>query len=419
MKWPRLIGISCLLIILFYLTSAAQPHLLDPGFEEIWDCPENNLESEQLRYWASTYPVRPSSPLVPWYYQNYHHSCDQAVEVYWESILGNGVIRIPYDFATDTDEVMTALLWTKINLPLEKDSLYYIEYSTAPTYFYYPPDEQFYFHWCVSPNLGLSFATEETIDTLGRETFLVPLYRAEESGKAARASNTLVIGNCHRATGEEQYLLFGHFRHLRNAADDRCVGSDINSRFGTSASLVDNFRLEKMKLNICCDLSFCTADVTDFSSYTEQYVFPPGTIFSRNDGIVGLKRSFAQSGSYQLTVAMPCGSISSNWINIQVNPDCSEQIFVPNAFSPNQDGLNDYFLPLQSSDYETQIFRFSVFDRWGQEVYRFVEQSTGWDGRINGRDAPVGVYTWTLNYQISIGDKAEIRSKAGSVSLVR
>lgn len=419
MKWPRLIGICCLLILSCFLTSAAQTYLQDPGFEEIWTCPKDNLGPEQLRYWSSTYAIRPSSPLVPWYYQSYHHICDPAVEVYWKPILGNGVIKIPYQIDTNTDEVMTALLWTKLNESLQKDEIYYIEYTTAPTHFYYPPDQQFYSYWCVSPNLGLSFATEEILDTLSNESFLSPLYRAEDGGQAARAANTLVIGNCYRATGEEEYLLFGHFRHSRNEADDRCLGSAINSQFGTSVSLVDNFRLEKMKLEICCDSVFCSADLADFSSYTQQYVYPPGTIFSWSDGAQGLQRSFAQSGSYQLTVEMPCGSISSNWIDITVNPDCSERIFVPNAFSPNQDGLNDYFLPLLSTDYEMEIFRFSIFDRWGQEVYRFINNSPGWDGTIRGRPAPIGVYTWALTYQISIGDKPVTRSKAGSVNLTR
>lgn len=398
----------------------AQAHLLNPGFEEYLTCPEGYLDAEQLKYWSSMHPVRQEGSNTPWFYQNYHHICDRDVRVYWKPVLGKGVISIPYSFDTTIDHVETSLMWTALARPLEKDSLYYLEYTTAPTQLYYPPDEQFYKHWCVSPNLGLSFAAKEIVDTMTKEAFLEPLYLAEDSGIRAEASNTLRIGNCYRATGEEEYFLFGHYRHPRNAADDRCLGSSINgARFGPSSSLVDNFRLEKMKLEICCDEEYCMADLVDFSAYTQQYVFPPGTSFHWNDGEEGLKRTFANSGAYQLSITMPCGNISSNWINIKVNPDCSSEVFIPNAFSPNGDGLNDYFLPLLSQDFDIEILRLSIFDRWGNQVYRHYENSLGWDGTFRGKAAPLGVYTWLMEYQVWIGDEPIARSEAGSLSLMR
>ncbi len=397
----------------------AQTHLFDPGFEEVQECPVGNLGPEQLVYWESSYSIRDPEPPVPWYYQSYHHSCDPAITRYWKPILGNGVIRIPYNFDTNTDEVLTALLWTRLSNPLDRDSLYYIEYTTAPTFFYYPPDEEFYNVWCISPNFGLAFTTQVGVDSLNGQSQIAPLYFAEGSGLRANESNTLSIGNCFKATGEEEYLLFGNFRHSRGPSDERCLGSAINSRFSTSSSLVDNFRLEKMELEICCDLEFCSADLVDFSSYTDTYVFPPGTSYSWNDGQEGLERSFAQSGSYQLTIDLPCGSISSNWINIKVRIDCSNSIYVPSAFSPNGDGLNDFFSPLLSTDFEIEIFQFSVFDRWGQQVYRYLNDSSGWDGNIRGKEAPIGVYTWLLEYQILLGDEYIQQSEAGAVSLIR
>jgi len=419
MKWPRLIGKTCYLFLLFCSTNQAQPYLLNPGFEEVWECPEGNLGPEQLRHWESSYSVRPMTPPVPWYYQSYHHICDRDVDVYWDPTLGQAVLKIPYIFDTTLDEVLTALLWTRLARPLEKNTLYYLEYTTAPTHFYYPPDQQFYQYWCVAPNLGLSFTTQETIDTFSKYSRLEPLYFAEESGLAARTSNTMVIGNCYKANGEEEYFLFGHYRHPHSPTDDRCLGSSINSRFGTASSLVDNFRLEKMKIDICCDQEFCAAEVVDFSSYTQQYVFSPGTAFSWNDGEQGLARSFTTSGSYQLQISMHCGNIASNWINIKVKPDCSSEIFVPNAFSPNGDGLNDYFLPLLSKDFKIEIRRLSIFDRWGNQVYRFYEGNPGWDGTFKGKQVPVGVYTWVMEYQVWIADEAIKRSDAGDLSLIR
>lgn len=408
-------SISCL----YSLKSHGQPHILNPGFETYEQCPEDHLDAEQVRYWASTYPVRAPDSDDPWYFQHYHHICDRQVEVYWKPILGNGVLRIPYAFDTTTDEVLTALLWTKLGTPLEKDSLYYLAYTTAPTHFYYPPDQQFYQHWCVSPNLRLSFTKQATIDTLTDLARLSPLYLAEESGIRADASNTLTIGNCYQATGEEEYYLFGHYRHPRTAADERCLGSSINTRFGAATSLVDNFRLEEMKLDICCDQKVCQDDIVDFSSYTQAYVFPPGTSFKWNDGETALSRSFLLSGAYQLTIMMPCGSISSNWIQVEVDSDCSSAIYVPTAFSPNGDGLNDNFFPLLSKDFDIEIQRLSIFDRWGNQVYQYYGNPAGWDGTVNGKAAAVGVYTWLLEYRVLIGDEPIHRKEVGDLSLMR
>lgn len=416
------IRLSCILtLVSCALASVAQApsHLLDPGFEEIYDCPVGNFGPEQLMYWESSYSIREPAPLIPWFYQDYHHSCDPAVNPYWSPSLGNGVIVVPYSFDTDTDEILTSLLWTRLSFPLEQDSLYYIEYTTAPTLFYYPPDEEFYNFWCVSPNLGLTFTTEAGVDSISDQARIEPLLLAEGSGLLATESNSLKIGNCFRATGEEAYLLFGHFRHGREPADERCLGSSINSRFGTSSSLVDNFRLEKLKIEICCDLKFCSEDLVDFSSYTRAYVFPHGTSYTWNDGQKGLQRNFTQSGLYQMTINLSCGSISSNWIDIQVRTDCSNSIYIPTAFSPNGDGLNDYFSLQLSKDFQIEILRFSIFDRWGQQVYSYQSGSPDWNGNIRGKEAPIGVYTWLLEYQILIGDEYIPKFETGDVSLIR
>ena len=70
-------------------------------------------------------------------------------------------------------------------------------------------------------------------------------------------------------------------------------------------------------------------------------------------------------------------------------------VYVPNSITPNNDGVNDMLIPVISGHRE-ENYEFYVFDRWGEVVF-FTESSTeAWNGRVNGRDAKMDVYTWKL-----------------------
>lgn len=64
---------------------------------------------------------------------------------------------------------------------------------------------------------------------------------------------------------------------------------------------------------------------------------------------------------------------------------------VPNAFSPNGDGINDIF-KVKSGYQSLTDFHAYIFNRWGQKIYEWTDPSQGWDGTYNGHDAKQGVY---------------------------
>ncbi len=74
---------------------------------------------------------------------------------------------------------------------------------------------------------------------------------------------------------------------------------------------------------------------------------------------------------------------------------CSE-IWIPNAFTPDGDGFNDYFFPKCTNIEE---FHMTLFDRWGTQVFETRDWTEGWDGRFNGEYAPVGVYTYLIEFR--------------------
>ena len=72
-----------------------------------------------------------------------------------------------------------------------------------------------------------------------------------------------------------------------------------------------------------------------------------------------------------------------------------KKITIPNTFSPNGDGINDYWQIDALITYPESTMQ--VFDRYGQQVYRSEGYSTPWDGRYNGQPLPAGTYYYVLD----------------------
>ena len=95
-------------------------------------------------------------------------------------------------------------------------------------------------------------------------------------------------------------------------------------------------------------------------------------------------------------------------------------VYIPNAFSPNGDGVNDYFTVFAHPSVKT-LKSVQIYDRWGGMIYEQTEippgiESYGWDGKIIGSAAPVGVYVCRVVLEYFDG-REEV--KTGEVMLVR
>lgn len=99
----------------------------------------------------------------------------------------------------------------------------------------------------------------------------------------------------------------------------------------------------------------------------------------------------------------------SNIINYRRNAG----VFVPDAFTPNGDGYNDI---LEAKSTQLQSFNFSVLNRWGEVVFHSDNIDNGWDGTINGANAPVGYYVYKMTFVDDINQTVE---KSGTFMLLR
>jgi len=90
------------------------------------------------------------------------------------------------------------------------------------------------------------------------------------------------------------------------------------------------------------------------------------------------------------------------------------QIFVPTAFTPNGDGVNDVFRPIGVGIKSIEYFR--VFNRWGQLVFSTTVNGQGWDGSISGKPQSTNTFVWIVR-GIDYLNKPFVRK--GTVTLIR
>ena len=89
------------------------------------------------------------------------------------------------------------------------------------------------------------------------------------------------------------------------------------------------------------------------------------------------------------------------------------RLFIPNAFSPNHDGINDVFMPVGIfiKDYNLQIY-----NRWGEKIFESSDINKGWNGVFKGEDCPLGVYYYQIRLTGANGKKT---TKSGTVTLLK
>jgi gliding motility-associated-like protein len=99
------------------------------------------------------------------------------------------------------------------------------------------------------------------------------------------------------------------------------------------------------------------------------------------------------------------------------NTACTDRIpevDIPNAFTPNGDGLNDYIKPtIKNADIVS--YQFIVYDKFGSKVFETNRPEKKWDGKINGRNIAEGAYIFYISFKTALGKKYE---KSGALNVV-
>ncbi|HYK57060.1 MAG TPA: T9SS type B sorting domain-containing protein, partial [Flavisolibacter sp.] len=116
---------------------------------------------------------------------------------------------------------------------------------------------------------------------------------------------------------------------------------------------------------------------------------------------------------YKVLVYNEAGCVDSDFVNIKIY-ETTPIVFVPTAFTPNNDGKNDLLKPIAAGITKIEYFR--IYNRWGQLVFSTVVNGKGWEGRIGGKEQGTQTFAWEVK---ATDYKGISYIQKGTVTLIR
>ena len=153
---------------------------------------------------------------------------------------------------------------------------------------------------------------------------------------------------------------------------------------------------------------------TDLSTDASSWFWSFGNGTNANSTLQHPKYTYTRAGHYEVMLAVESnGCLDTTYSTIIIDPP-GYTIYIPNSFTPDNDGLNDFFAP---QGVEFTDFEMSIFNRWGEEIYHTNDIDKPWNGKSkNGNGIQKGVYV----YKIWVKDlNEEIHYYVGNVSVIK
>lgn len=146
------------------------------------------------------------------------------------------------------------------------------------------------------------------------------------------------------------------------------------------------------KVDLPEDTTLCKYEILELAvnSWQSKYIWDNGSSLPT--------RRIVKPGQYHVNVSNICG-VKSDTVNVQYR-DINCRFFLPTAFTPNQNGLNDRYRPIT---YDVDEMTFSIYNRWGQKIYEGNINDPGWDGTYMGQIVPAGSYVIRVSYKYNLG----------------
>ena len=196
--------------------------------------------------------------------------------------------------------------------------------------------------------------------------------------------------------------------HLTGNADDGCVSNDTTIQIHIEEIYVDAGKDTSVQSNIPFMLS---ANLSGDFNGSPTLTWSPTTGLNTIYGLNPMS-TLQNDQEYHVTAITDAGCTNSDSIKIRVFN--FPGVLVPNAFTPNHDGLNDILRPryngIKTLDY------FAVYNRWGQLVFKTSDIEKGWDGTVKGQPQGIGTFVWIINAQGFDGRTYQLR---GMTTIIR
>jgi gliding motility-associated-like protein len=169
--------------------------------------------------------------------------------------------------------------------------------------------------------------------------------------------------------------------------------------------------LDLPRVNLGPDTSMCPWSLPLTLSNLAYDTIPATYMWSTGDNTA--TTSAGKPGIYWLRATNSAGCSIAD--SIEVFKSC--YLDIPNVFTPNGDGVNDYFFPRQFLSKQLVKFHMEIFNRWGELIFTTDNiNGRGWDGKFNNQAQPSGVYVYMID---AIADGMSEEKIHGNVTLIR
>ncbi len=414
------------LLTVFFLCgqyySQAQNLLSDGGFEAFINnnCfdPDKGFENND-----SWYPIEASPDL-------FRNGCEyDETEVYfWDSSLeaydGEGFAGLSSRWNSNGTYVSEGIA-TKLREPLIAGQVYFIEMAIRNRGFFEGLSGDFS-NCDLNPDKHIDIYTSTDSITVTND---FATGTAAASGKLVadisslalqsnQASDWTIVSGCFIADGGEQYLAIimplGTFGEL-----PPCTQNINSGVFHSFYYHLDQVSLTPLQQIFEEEIQFCEGEpiVVDLEEIVNPFLLENSAIIWEG-GYEGMTRTLTEPGRYSIEMISECGIIPY-FLDVKTE-NCEPKIYIPNAFSPNGDGSNDelsaFFERERSS---VSNFLFTIFDRWGNQVFESRDPLLSWNGKVNGHSLAEGIYLWTISYETTKLGVRTTLSKTGTVLLIK
>jgi gliding motility-associated-like protein len=197
--------------------------------------------------------------------------------------------------------------------------------------------------------------------------------------------------------------------------------NDINGCYIADTTFVNVYKLpvadfHYYPFNAIANLN--PVNFVDLSSLAVEWEWDfgdPASISANTSIYQNPTHMFSDSGTYnvQLIAISDHHCVDTVVKQIAIYPELL--VYVPNAFTPNNDGLNDVFKPIMSG-IDKSTYKLYIFDRWGQEVFSTADVNEAWDGKYKGKDLTNDTYSYLLYYYDTLGKDYK---RLGTVTIIR
>ena len=210
------------------------------------------------------------------------------------------------------------------------------------------------------------------------------------------ASTNYQTSNWHFGNGDSSSIINPNYTYST-------IGNYLVSLITTSnAGCIDTI---SQLVNIPVPITYQLVSTLDSCSGECLFQISPSissmnSVWDFGDGIVlqnpNFSHTYQQAGNYNVTIVINPGGVCSDTIQsllnvVDITPDLKN---VPNCFTPNNDGINDEF-KIADKNF-CKYLGYTIFNRWGQEIFYTTNIHEAWDGKQNGFDLPEGVYVVVL-----------------------